>query len=90
MVYDDLLEEIEEKDIPASDYKPPPSRTNYCRQSPVKTRSKSVMAISCEPSQESRLSDHEDEADDSSDPPTPSQAPCDSGFPQRQATAATT
>ncbi|EAW11094.1 uncharacterized protein ACLA_067310 [Aspergillus clavatus NRRL 1] len=90
MVYDDLLEEIEEKDIPASDYKPPLSRTNYCRQSPVKTRSKSVMAISCEPSQESRLSDHEDEADDSSDPPTPSRAPRDSGFPQRQATAATT
>ncbi|EED14486.1 metalloprotease m41 ftsh, putative [Talaromyces stipitatus ATCC 10500] len=90
MVYDDLLEKIEEKDIPASDYKPPLSRTNYCRQSPVRTRSKSVMAISCDPSQESRLSDHEYDTDDSLDPSTPSRAPRDSRFPQRQATAATT
>lgn len=30
MVYDDLLEEIEEKDISASNYKPPLSRSNYC------------------------------------------------------------
>ncbi|KAF3404774.1 hypothetical protein DPV78_003466 [Talaromyces pinophilus] len=90
MVYDDLLDEIEEKDIPASEYKPPLSRTDYCRQSPVKTRSKSVMAIPCEPSQESPLSDHEDDADDSLDPSTPSRAPRDSRFPQRQATAATT
>ncbi|KAI7976015.1 hypothetical protein EIK77_000928 [Talaromyces pinophilus] len=90
MVYDDLLDEIEEKDIPASEYKPPLSRTDYCRQSPVKTRSKSVMAIPCEPSQESRLSDHEDDADDSLDPSTPSRAPRNSRLPQRQATAATT
>jgi hypothetical protein len=90
MVYNDLLDEIEEKDIPASEYKPPLSRTNYCRQSPVKTRSKSVMAFSYEPSQESRLSDHEDDADDSSDPSTPSRAPRDPRFPQRQAAAATT
>jgi hypothetical protein len=88
MVYDDLLEEIEEKDIPASDYKPSLSQTNYYRQSPVKTRSKSVMAISCEPTQESRLSDHEDDADDSLDPSTPSRAPR-SRFSQRQTTAAT-
>ncbi|QGA17402.1 hypothetical protein EYB26_005073 [Talaromyces marneffei] len=29
MVYDDLLEEIAEQDIPASEYKPSPSQTNY-------------------------------------------------------------
>uniref|UniRef100_A0A093VE36 Putative AAA family ATPase y4kL n=1 Tax=Talaromyces marneffei PM1 TaxID=1077442 RepID=A0A093VE36_TALMA len=46
MVYDDLLEEIEEKDIPTSDYKPSLSQTNYYRQSPVKTRSKSTLATS--------------------------------------------
>ncbi|KUL75215.1 hypothetical protein ZTR_09812, partial [Talaromyces verruculosus] len=90
MVYDDLLDEIEEQNIPASEYKPPLSRTDYCRQSPVKTRSKSVMAIPCEPSQESPLSDHEDDPDDRLDPSTPSRAPRDSRFPQRQATAATT
>lgn len=91
MVYDDLLEEIEEKNIPASDYKPSLSQTNYYRQSPVKTRLKSVMAISCEPTQESRLSDDEDDADDNClDPSTPSWAPHDTGLLQRQATATTT
>jgi hypothetical protein len=91
MVYDDLLEEIEEKDIPASDYKPPLSRTEYCRQSPVKTRSTSARVISCHPSQESRLSGHEDDADDDRwDLSTPSRAPRDPRFSQRQATAATT
>ncbi|KAE8553830.1 hypothetical protein EYB25_002368 [Talaromyces marneffei] len=90
MVYDDLLEEIEEKAIPASDYRPPLSRSNYYRQSPVKTRSKPMMAFSCEPSQESRLLDYEDDADDSLDPSTPSRAPRDSRSPWRQATAATT
>ncbi|KAE8549038.1 hypothetical protein EYB25_007553 [Talaromyces marneffei] len=90
MVYDDLLEEIAEQDIPASEYKPSPSQTNYYRQSPVKTRSKSVTTISCEPTQESRFSDHEDDADDSLDPPTPSRAPRDSRVPQHPATATTT
>uniref|UniRef100_A0A093VMC0 Reticulocyte-binding protein 2 like a n=1 Tax=Talaromyces marneffei PM1 TaxID=1077442 RepID=A0A093VMC0_TALMA len=89
MVYDDLLEEIEEKDIPASEYKPPLSRTEYCRQSPVKTRSTSARVMSCRPSQESQLSGHEDDADDDRwDPSTPSREPRDSRFPQRQATAA--
>uniref|UniRef100_A0A093VIP3 Uncharacterized protein n=1 Tax=Talaromyces marneffei PM1 TaxID=1077442 RepID=A0A093VIP3_TALMA len=83
------LSEIEEKAIPASDYRPPLSRSNYYRQSPVKTRSKSMMAFSCEPSQESRLLDYEDDADDSLDPSTPSRAPRDSRSPWRQATAAT-
>ncbi|KAA8648117.1 uncharacterized protein ATNIH1004_004000 [Aspergillus tanneri] len=40
MVYDDLLDEIAEKDIPSSDFKPSTqSRNEYCRASPVKTRS---------------------------------------------------
>uniref|UniRef100_A0A093URP4 Putative cell division control protein 7 like 2 n=1 Tax=Talaromyces marneffei PM1 TaxID=1077442 RepID=A0A093URP4_TALMA len=91
MVYDDLLEEIEEKDIPASEYKPPLSRTEYCRQSPVKTRSTSARVMSCRPSQESQLSSHEDDADDDRwAPSTPSRAPRDSRFPQSQGTAATT
>ncbi|EED22749.1 conserved hypothetical protein [Talaromyces stipitatus ATCC 10500] len=86
MVYDDLLEEIEEKHIPASEYKPPLSRTKYWRQSPVKTRSTAARVISCQPSQGSPLSDHEDDTDD---PPTPSRGPRDSHFPQRQTTTAT-
>jgi hypothetical protein len=91
MVYDDLLEEIEEKDIPTSEYKPSLSQMNYYRHSPVKTRLKSVMARSCEPTQESRLSDHEDDADDGYlDPSTPSRAPHDSKLRQRQAIAVTT
>jgi hypothetical protein len=93
MVYDDLLEEIEEKDIPTSDYKPPLSRTEYCRQSPVKTRSTSVRVISCRPSQESQLLGHEDDADDDGrdwDSSTPSRAPRDSRVPRRPATATTT
>lgn len=88
MVYDDLLEEIEEKDISASNYKSPRSRTNYCRQSPVKTRSKPAMVITCQPPQGS-LSDHEDNADDRWDPPSPSRGPRDSRLSQRQTTAAT-
>ncbi|KAH1309301.1 hypothetical protein KXW53_002193 [Aspergillus fumigatus] len=44
MIYDDLLEEIAEKDIPASDFKPSTrSRLEYCRASPVKTRSRSAV-----------------------------------------------
>ena len=63
---------------------------NYCHQSPVKTRLKSVITISCKPLQESQLSDHKDNTDDSSDPSTPSWIPYDPQFPQHQATAATT
>ncbi|THC88428.1 hypothetical protein EYZ11_012121 [Aspergillus tanneri] len=47
MVYDDLLDEIAEKDIPSSDFKPSTqSRNEYCRASPVKTRSKSATVAS--------------------------------------------
>ncbi|KAL4887799.1 hypothetical protein BDV59DRAFT_211992 [Aspergillus ambiguus] len=51
MIYNDLLEEIEEKDIPSSDFKlSTRSRLEYCRAFPVKTRS--------------RLSSHDDAGDE--------------------------
>ncbi|KAL4748494.1 hypothetical protein BDW72DRAFT_180260, partial [Aspergillus terricola var. indicus] len=82
MVYDDLLDRISEKDIPSSDFKPPQSRNAYSRASPVKTRSKSARAVSCNPSQDTstRSSDDDDDVDDDDagddfDPNTPSRPP---------------
>jgi hypothetical protein len=87
MVYDDLLEEIEEKDIPSSAYRPPPSRSQYCRVSPVKTRSKSTVAMSCQPRPGS-VFDHDDDAGDHWDLETPSRRSRDSRFSPPQAGAA--
>ncbi|OKL55242.1 hypothetical protein UA08_09486 [Talaromyces atroroseus] len=85
MVYDDVLEEIEEMDIPTSAYKPPPSRTQYCRVSPVKTRAKSAMAMFCQPLPESSLLHRDDDTDDHWDPQTPSRRPRDSRISPPQA-----
>ncbi|KAJ5584704.1 uncharacterized protein N7459_004504 [Penicillium hispanicum] len=72
MIYDDLLEEIAEKDIPASDFKPSTrSRLEYCRVSPVKTRSRPAVVAACNPSRDSRLSSPDDTGD-GFDPDTPS------------------
>ncbi|KAL4862358.1 hypothetical protein BDV12DRAFT_178897 [Aspergillus spectabilis] len=72
MVYDDLLDEISENDIPSSDLKPPAwSRNEYCRVSPVKTRSKSARVVSCNPSQDTSSPSYDD-AGDEFDPNTPS------------------
>ncbi|KAH8431010.1 uncharacterized protein LDX57_008671 [Aspergillus melleus] len=78
MMYDDLLEEIAEKDIPASDFKPSPrSRLEYSRVSPVKTRSRSAVVAICNPSRGSRPSGHDD-SEDGFDPNTPSRRPPES------------
>ncbi|KAL4893407.1 hypothetical protein BDV59DRAFT_30432 [Aspergillus ambiguus] len=72
MIYDDLLEEIEEKDIPSSDFKPSTrSRLEYCRASPVKTRSRSAVVAACNPPRDSRSSSYDD-AGDGFDPNSPS------------------
>ncbi|KAL4985840.1 hypothetical protein BDW68DRAFT_164296 [Aspergillus falconensis] len=76
MVYDDLLDEISEKDIPSSDFKSPTrSRNEYCRVSPVKTRSKSAPIASCNPSQDTSSPSPDDDAGDDFDPDTPSRPP---------------
>ncbi|KAL4993231.1 hypothetical protein BDV10DRAFT_179484 [Aspergillus recurvatus] len=76
MVYDDLLDEISEKDIPSSDFKSPTrSRNEYCRVSPVKTRSKSAPIASCNPSQDTNSPSPDDDAGDDFDPDTPSRPP---------------
>ncbi|KAL6240161.1 hypothetical protein BDW75DRAFT_246740 [Aspergillus navahoensis] len=55
MVYDDLLDEISEKDILSSEFKlSAQNRNEYCRASPVKTRSKSAGGVVCNPSQQPR------------------------------------
>lgn len=72
MIYDDLLEEIAEKDIPASDFKPSTrSRLEYCRASPVKTRSRSAVVAACNPSRDSRSSSY-DNSGNRFEPHTPS------------------
>ncbi|QKX56736.1 uncharacterized protein TRUGW13939_03842 [Talaromyces rugulosus] len=65
MVYDLVLDEISENDIPSSIYKPPRSRIEYCSRSPVKTRSKSMMAVSCQLLTGSTVSNYDDDDDDS-------------------------
>ncbi|KAB8244683.1 hypothetical protein BDV35DRAFT_283915 [Aspergillus flavus] len=76
MVYDDLLDEIAEKDIPSSDFKLLlPSRKEYCHISLVKTRLKSAVAASYSSSQGHRSLGHDDDAGDGFDPNTPSQRP---------------
>ncbi|KAL4958856.1 uncharacterized protein BDV14DRAFT_23722 [Aspergillus stella-maris] len=79
MVYDDLLDEISEKDIPSSDFKAPTrSRNEYCRASPVQTRSKSARFGSCNHSHDtSSLNPDDDDAGDDFDPDTPSRPPRD-------------
>lgn len=78
MVYDVLLGEIEEKDIPSSEFKPPTrSRKEYCRVSPVKTRSRSAAIASCNPSRDS-ASASSDDSGDGYDPDTPSRQPQES------------
>ncbi len=44
MVYDELLDEVAEKDVASSEYKPPQNRIEYSRASPVKTRSRSAKS----------------------------------------------
>ncbi|KAI9373439.1 hypothetical protein BJX61DRAFT_379503 [Aspergillus egyptiacus] len=81
MIYDDLLKGIEEEDIPASDFKPSTrSRLEYCRASPVKTRSRSAVAAGCNPSRDSSSSSHDDTGD-GFDPDTPSRRPQASRLP---------
>ncbi|OJD13932.1 hypothetical protein AJ78_05669 [Emergomyces pasteurianus Ep9510] len=76
MVYDKLLDEISEKEIPSSDFKPPTwSRNEYCRTSPVKTRSKPTGAASCCSSQKTTSSRCDDDVEDGFDPSTPSRPP---------------
>ncbi|KAK8142951.1 hypothetical protein G3M48_007920 [Beauveria asiatica] len=78
MVYDDILGEIEEKDIPASDFKPSTrSRDRYLRMSPVKTRARAMLAsaASCDPSQHISTSDDDENSDEGFDPNTPSRSP---------------
>ncbi|KAK2757291.1 hypothetical protein FQN54_004805 [Arachnomyces sp. PD_36] len=87
MIYDDLLEEIAEKDIPASDFKPStPSRQEYCRASPVKTRSKiSAVVATCSHPRDS-TSSSDDDTDDGFDPDTPSRRqPRESRSPHQSA-----
>ncbi|KAB8268668.1 hypothetical protein BDV30DRAFT_8757 [Aspergillus minisclerotigenes] len=88
MVYDDLLDEIAEKDIPSSDFKPsPPSRKEYRHVSPVKTRSKSAVAASCSSSQDHRSLGHDDDAGDGFDPNTPSRRPREPQLPHPSASS---
>jgi hypothetical protein len=84
MVCDNLLNEISEKDIPSSAFKPSTqSRNEYCRASPVKTRSKSTLAgvASCDPSQDPLLPDRDDNSEDEFDPNTPSRRPQEPHLP---------
>jgi len=85
MVYDDLLGEISEQNVPSSDLKPSPqSRQEYCRMSPVKTRSKYALAnvASCNPSQGPTSSDLGDDSSDEFDSNTPSRRPPHCSFTQ--------
>ena len=78
MTYDDLLGKIEEKDVPSSDYRPArQSRQEYCRASPIKTRSKFAMSstVSCGPSQGRNAPNRDDDSSDEFDPDTPSRRP---------------
>ncbi|KAL2374386.1 hypothetical protein RJ035_003249 [Blastomyces gilchristii] len=87
IIYDVLLTEISEKNVPSSDFKPSPqTRREYCRVSPVKTRSRSAVAnvASCNPSQ-GLISLDRDDSDDEFDPNTPSRRPRDSRLPRPSA-----
>ena len=77
MVYDEILDEISEKNISSSVFKPSTrSRNEYCRASPVKTRSKTGHALSCHGFQDPALSDRDDDdAGGDFDPTTPSRPP---------------
>jgi hypothetical protein len=78
MVYNNLLGEILEKDIPSSDFKPlTQSQNEYCRVSPVKTRSKSALigVAFCNPLQDPLLPDYGDGSGDGFNPNTPSRRP---------------
>ena len=89
MLYDDILGKIEEKDVPSSDYRPSrQSRQEYCRASPIKTRSKSVMssAALCGPSQGPNAPNRDDDSSDEFDPDTPSQRPRGSHLSHRSTT----
>ncbi|KAI5285235.1 hypothetical protein KEM54_000736 [Ascosphaera aggregata] len=88
MLYDDLLQEIAEEDISASDYKPyTQSRLEYCRASPVKTRSRSAVVAACNSPEDPRSSS-DDDAGDGVDPNTPSrQRPRESHLPHPSASS---
>ncbi|OAA65097.1 Protein kinase-like domain protein [Akanthomyces lecanii RCEF 1005] len=78
MIYDDILGEIEEEDIPASDFKPATrGRYHYLRMYPVRTRSGAILAsaASCSPSRHVIPSDDDDHSDGGFDPNTPSRNP---------------
>lgn len=82
MVYDDIFSEIEEKDIPVSDFKPTTqSRDNYLRMSPVRTRLRAILAgvDSCKPLQHTIQSDDDENSDGGFDPNTPSRSPREPG-----------
>ncbi|PYI05341.1 hypothetical protein BO78DRAFT_398310 [Aspergillus sclerotiicarbonarius CBS 121057] len=84
MVYDDLLDEISEKDIPSSAFKSPTwSRNEYCRVSPVK-RSMTARVASCNSSQDANFLGHDDgdsdDAGDDFDSNTPSRPPRERRF----------
>ncbi|PLB38800.1 uncharacterized protein BDW47DRAFT_104322 [Aspergillus candidus] len=77
MVYDEILDKTPEENIPSFVFKPPTqSRSEYCRASPVKTRSKTGHALSCHGFQNPTLSDRDDDdAGGDFDPTTPSRPP---------------
>ncbi|TWU74395.1 hypothetical protein ED733_002585 [Metarhizium rileyi] len=77
MVYDVILDEIQEKDILDSNFKPAAqSRDVYSRLSPVKTMSRAMLvSAACGPSQHiTPLGDYE-KPDGEFDPNTPSRSP---------------
>ncbi|WPG97263.1 Protein kinase-like domain protein [Acrodontium crateriforme] len=77
MVYDDILDAIEEKDIPSSAFKPPTrSRNAYCRMSPVRTRSKAVLSsvASCNSPQIGTANGSDEDPDDEFPPDTPTRS----------------
>lgn len=78
MVYDDILGEVEEKEIPSSEFKPAGrSRDNFLRMSPVRTRSKAlrVGVASCDPPHHLVPSDDDENSDEGGNPDTPSRSP---------------
>ncbi|OJD10750.1 hypothetical protein ACJ73_09708, partial [Blastomyces percursus] len=75
MIYADVLTEIKKEDIPSSEFKPSTrSREEYCRASPIKTRSKDATVSICNPSKDLGPVSDDDSGDDF-DPNTPSRPP---------------
>lgn len=89
MVYDEILDEIPEKNISSSVFKPPTrSRNEYCRASPVRTRSKTGHGLSCHGFQNPTLSGRDDDdAGGDFDPTTPSRPPRERPRPRPSASS---